>query len=209
MQKRVKGPPQSATFRGSIDDGARICPFDRGPVLEPLRASRQTNPRGASTGGRNSCNRPPPTKFRRSYFFDIVARCYIVTRSVVSGSEYEIKSNMRNVRAQTLVLAALLATAMPHPALSAAFVLVNLSGQTIDQLYISPCGGRHWGPNQLYGAPVWSSRSFTVSNIEPGCYDVMVVLQPWNECIVAGAALRSRSGLAWTITRSTVTQAVF
>jgi hypothetical protein len=116
---------------------------------------------------------------------------------------------MRNMRARTLALAGLLAIAMPQAAISASFVLVNLSGQTIDQLYISPCSGRHWGPNQLYGVPVWSSRSFTVSNIEPGCYDVMVVLTSLNECIMSGAAFRPRSGLAWTITRSTVTQAVF
>jgi hypothetical protein len=113
------------------------------------------------------------------------------------------------MRARSLMLAALLATSAPRAAISADFVLVNLSGKTIDQLYISPCWGRHWGPNQLAGVPVWSSRSFNISNIEPGCYDIMVVLPPWNECIMSGAALRPRSGLAWTITRATVTQAVF
>jgi len=107
----------------------------------------------------------------------------------------------------SLTLAATLACVTPQAAVAAEFVLVNTSGVTIDQLYISPCGGRHWGPNQLAGAPVWSTRAFTVSNIEPGCYDIMVVLPPWNECIMAGAALRR--GLAWTISKSTVTQAIF
>jgi hypothetical protein len=114
---------------------------------------------------------------------------------------------MRNLRAHSLVLAAMLASVPLRAATSAEFVLVNTSGVTIDQLYISPCGGRHWGPNQLAGAPVWSTRAFTVSNIDPGCYDIMVVLPPWNECIMAGAALRR--GLAWTISKSTVTQAAF
>jgi hypothetical protein len=86
-------------------------------------------------------------------------------------------------------------------------VLVNLTGQTIEQLYRSPCGTHWWGPNQLAGAPLWSSRRFNISNIEPGCYDLMVVLPPWNECIISGAALRR--GMVWTITRSTVTQALF
>jgi hypothetical protein len=111
------------------------------------------------------------------------------------------------MRAHCLTLAATLACVTPQAVVSAEFVLVNTSGVTIDQLYISPCGGRHWGPNQLAGAPVWSTRAFTVSNIEPGCYDIMVVLPPWNECIMAGAVLRR--GLAWTISKSTVTQALF
>jgi hypothetical protein len=114
---------------------------------------------------------------------------------------------MRTVRAHSLTLAAMLASLTFQAAGAAEFVLVNTSGVTIDQLYISPCWGRHWGPNQLAGAPVWSSRAFTVSNIEPGCYDIMVVLPSWNECIMAGAALRR--GLAWTISKSTLTQAVF
>jgi hypothetical protein len=110
------------------------------------------------------------------------------------------------MRAYSLPLAAMLASLAVEAAPAAEFVLVNTSGVTIDQLYISPCGARHWGPNQLAGAPVWSSRAFAVSNIEPGCYDIMVVLPPWNECIMAGAALRR--GLAWTISKSTVTQAI-
>ena len=35
----------------------------------------------------------------------------------------------------------------------------------------------------------------------------MVVLPPWHECIMAGAALQH--GLSWTISKSTVTQALF
>src|SRR5262249_7967319 len=83
----------------------------------------------------------------------------------------------------------------------------NESGTTIYEFYITPCGGRHWGANQIAGAPLWSSRAFTVSDIAPGCYDLMVVLPPWNECIIAGAALRRTMG--WKITWSTVSQASF
>jgi hypothetical protein len=105
-----------------------------------------------------------------------------------------------------LLSAVLVGLCLPQSAPAAEFVLVNTSGITIDRLYISPCTGAHWGPNQLAG-PLMSTRAFAVSNIAPGCYDVMVVLPPWNECILAGAALRS--GLSWTISKSTVTQAVF
>ena len=107
------------------------------------------------------------------------------------------------------MLAAACALFVSQPATASEFVLVNLSGWTIDQLYISPCAGVHRGPNQLAGARVWSSRSFSISHIEPGCYDVMVVLPPWNDCIMSGVALRPGAGWAWTITRSTVTLASF
>ena len=122
------------------------------------------------------------------------------------------KSIMKVMRAVVLMLATAIAAtaaraAPPAPPPPAEVVLVNLTGQTIEQLYISPCGTRWWGPNQLAGAPLWSSRRFNISNIEPGCYDLMVVLPPWNECIISGAALRR--GMVWTITRSTVTQALF
>ena len=108
-----------------------------------------------------------------------------------------------------LTAASMIAAALPARASAAEFVLVNVSGVTIEQLYISPCGAQHWGPNHLSGTPVRSSRAYTVSNIDPGCYDIMVVLPPWNECIMAGASLPRGRGLAWTISKSTVTQAIF
>jgi hypothetical protein len=109
--------------------------------------------------------------------------------------------------AQALLLAVLVAASNARPAISADFVLVNRSGEVLDQFYISPCAGRHWGANQLSGAPLLSTRSFTISELEPGCYDVMVVLPPWNECIVAGLAVRRTT--AWTISWSTRLQSSF
>ena len=103
------------------------------------------------------------------------------------------------------MLAAALATLTSHAAASADFVLMNTSGVALKELYISRCNAPHWGANQLVGAPLWSSRSFTVSNIEPGCYDVMVVLPPWNECITTGLSLRRTT--SWNISWSTRVQA--
>jgi hypothetical protein len=106
-----------------------------------------------------------------------------------------------------LVCALVSAWGAPQPAKAAEFVLVNESGVTLDQLYISPCGTRHWGPNQLAGTAVMSTRAFAISNVVPGCYDIMVILPVGNECIMAGALLRGR-GLTWTISESTRTQAI-
>ena len=114
---------------------------------------------------------------------------------------------MPYARFLSLMLAVALAATLSQGTQAAEFVLVNTSGVTIEALYISPCGHRDWGRNQLAGQPLWSTRAHSVSDIVPGCYDIMVVLPPWNECILAGASLQH--GLSWTISKSTVTQAIF
>jgi len=113
---------------------------------------------------------------------------------------------MHKARLQTLWLVIIAALAVGR-AQAADFVLVNKSGLVVNELYVSPCGGRHWGPNQLTGTALESSRSFVVSNLRPGCYDLKVVLPPWNECTINGAAIFRN--LVWTVTWSTATEASF
>jgi hypothetical protein len=74
-------------------------------------------------------------------------------------------------------------------AAAADFVLANETGFTINELYVSPCSGRHWGPNQLTGTYVESSRAYVVANLQPGCYDLKVVMPPWNACIINGVGI--------------------
>lgn len=126
----------------------------------------------------------------------------------MTGLAFQLKRGLMGcVRRYRLVLAMVMTIGATQAARSAEFVLVNTSGVTIEQLYISPCGSRDWGRNQLTGQPLWSTRAFSVSDITPGCYDIMVVLPSFNECIMAGASLRR--GLSWTISKSTLTQAIF
>lgn len=113
---------------------------------------------------------------------------------------------MRNL-ARGALLIGLLAAGAPTPALPAELVLVNTSGATLYRVYLSSCGTRFWGPNQLEGTKLWSSKSFIISNIAPGCYDLMVIIPPWNECMVTGVYMRSR--MLWTITWMTVEQSNF
>lgn len=84
---------------------------------------------------------------------------------------------------------------------AAEFTVVNASTVALQHLYISPCGARHWGPDQLTEA-LPPSRFFTISSIEPGCYDVEFVVAPWNVCVIAGAALRRSE--VWKVTQWTV-----
>jgi hypothetical protein len=113
---------------------------------------------------------------------------------------------VRSFGLRVLALVATIALAAGE-ARAADVVLVNRSGIAVAQLYVSPCGGKHWGPNQLVGTLVESSRSFTVSDLPPGCYDLRVVFPPWNECTINGAAVYKR--FVWTLTWSTTIEGTF
>ncbi len=115
---------------------------------------------------------------------------------------------MRKMQLRALGLGAMLAATLATGAADAAnLVVVNHSGFVLNELYVSPCAGRHWGPNQLTGTLLESSRSYTVSNLRPGCYDLKVVVPFWNECTINGAAIFNN--LVWTLTWSMVTEGVF
>jgi hypothetical protein len=107
---------------------------------------------------------------------------------------------MWGVLQSRLILAAA-ATAMSCAAQAAELTLVNASDTPLQHFFVSPCGARQWGPDQLTEA-LPPSRLFTVSNIASGCYDVEIVVAPWNVCVIAGAALHRRQ--VWKITRWTV-----
>jgi hypothetical protein len=96
---------------------------------------------------------------------------------------------LRSSRIATSILALGVMVLACRDAAAADFVLANETGLTINELYVSPCSGRHWGPNQLSGTYVESSRAFIVSNLQPGCYDLKVVMPPWNACIVNGVGI--------------------
>ena len=87
------------------------------------------------------------------------------------------------------------------PAFSADFSIVNASPIPLRHLYLSPCGARQWGPDQFAEA-LPPSRRATISGIVPGCYDIQFVVDPWNNCVIAGAELQ-RSTI-WKVTRWTV-----
>ncbi len=81
---------------------------------------------------------------------------------------------------------------------TAQFVLVNKSGRTIYQFYLSPCWAKNWGNNQISDTPVWTSKTFTIKDIEPGCYNMMVVIPPFdNRCVISGELVEGIK--AWTI----------
>lgn len=114
---------------------------------------------------------------------------------------------MRKTQLRIGGLAALVAMCVAGQAGAANVVLVNQSGYVINRLFISPCSTGQWGPNQLYGTPVESSRRMIVSDLPPGCYDLKVELPPWNSCVLNGAVVYR--SFVWTITWSDATESAF
>jgi hypothetical protein len=90
------------------------------------------------------------------------------------------------------------AAAASFAAHAAELTIVNASETPFQHLFVSPCGAGQWGPDQLADA-LPPSRLVTVSNIAAGCYDVEIVVAPWNVCVIAGAALNRRQ--IWKLTR--------
>ena len=98
---------------------------------------------------------------RLSYFRNIDRRA---CRAPSVPQPTGLSGLMRNMRAQSLTMAAVLTSAPLQAASSAEFVLVNSSGVTMDQLYISPCGAGIGAPIGL-PAPRFGARGPSPSRI--------------------------------------------
>jgi hypothetical protein len=107
---------------------------------------------------------------------------------------------MFGVAYRALAISAVM-TSTSMSAFSADFSIVNASHVPLQHLYLSPCGARQWGPDQFAEA-LPPSRLATVSGIVPGCYDIQFIVDPWNNCVIAGANLQRRT--IWRVTRWTV-----
>jgi hypothetical protein len=101
---------------------------------------------------------------------------------------------------RTLVVA-MIGTSISMPAYPAELSIANASSVPLRHLYISPCGAKQWGTDQL-SESLPPSRLATISGIVPGCYDIQFIVDPWNNCVIAGANLQ-RSTI-WKVTRWTV-----
>lgn len=127
-------------------------------------------------------------------------QCYPCSPIKSAMNTRSASSPMHRRSCRQLIVIAM--AAMLCPAANAAeFTIVNASNTPLQHLYISPCGAGQWGPDQFTGA-LPPSRYFTVSSIAPGCYDIQFVVAPWNNCVIAGAAVRRSE--VWKVTQWTV-----
>ena len=89
-----------------------------------------------------------------------------------------------------LAVSAILAIA-PAIAQAAKVVFVNQSSWEIHEIYFSPASQSSWGEDYLGNEILEKGDSLTLSNVEPGVWDVRVVDEDGDECVLEKVALDS------------------
>ena len=77
--------------------------------------------------------------------------------------------------------------------------VVNRSTWTIEEMYLSPIDEKEWGPDQLGDAVIKPDKSFTLDNIPCDSWDVKLVDEDGDECVVADVDL-CKDDETWEIT---------
>ena len=67
--------------------------------------------------------------------------------------------------------------------------MLNQSGFTIHELYVSPSGSTQWGPDQLGNTIIQPGGQFTLTDIACGTYDVMMTDPYGGSCTVPSVSL--------------------
>lgn len=83
--------------------------------------------------------------------------------------------------------------------------LVNKSAWALHHLFLSPTDEIDWGPDQLGKATVEPGRTFTLTDIECSSYDVKLVDEDGDECVVEDIDLCGNDAV-WTLTSDALLQ---
>jgi len=98
-----------------------------------------------------------------------------------------------------LAIVATFATSTPASAAGATVKIKNNSKWAIHHLYLSPTSEEKWGPDQLGEQVINKGETFTLKNIDPDKYDVKLVDEDGDECVVGGVPLAGGTEV-WNIT---------
>jgi hypothetical protein len=102
---------------------------------------------------------------------------------------------MRRIAA-TIVVCAL---AIPAFAEKATVKVINQSKWEIHHLYLSSSSDEEWGPDQLEDEILTKGQSFTIHSIPCDEYDIKVVDEDGDECIIEAVDM-CRDNSFWKIT---------
>ncbi len=79
---------------------------------------------------------------------------------------------------------------MSIPAASAyEWAITNNSKWAIHEIHISGCNERNWGPDRMGRAIMYTGDTYTLHDVDAGCYDVLFVDQDGDKCDVRGVHL--------------------
>jgi hypothetical protein len=76
--------------------------------------------------------------------------------------------------------------------------ITNRSDWEIHHLYLSPTSTDDWGPDQLQDAVLGTGESFTLTGVPCDSYDVKLVDEAGDECVVVDVAICG-AGEGWVI----------
>jgi hypothetical protein len=109
---------------------------------------------------------------------------------------------MSKFNATKLTLAALLLCSLSLPVFGggkATVKIINQSKWEIHHVFLSPSGDDEWGPDQLEDQILAKGDSLTLTNIACDLYDVKVVDEDGDECVIEEADLCNDHSF-WKIT---------
>ena len=119
------------------------------------------------------------------------------------------KNVVPRVALAAAALFALTALALPLPLKAqpqrAEFMIVNKSSFDIYHLFLSPEDKGAWGPDQLGETVIHSGESFTLNDIPCGEYDVKLVDEDGDACVVGGIVM-CKDHTHWDLTNSALAQ---
>jgi hypothetical protein len=111
---------------------------------------------------------------------------------------------MRKLHVLALIALALFTTASV-PTFAAAkkkkalIKIINQSKWEIHHLYLSPSASKHWGSDQLGEEVLSKGESYTLTNIDCDTYDIKVVDEDGDECVIENVDLCADESY-WKIT---------
>ena len=103
-------------------------------------------------------------------------------------------------------LACLLVVVTAVSAFAAELTVLNSSDYVIHQLYVSSTAERNWGTDQLGKHIINRAERFTLRNIPDGAYDLRIVDEDDNECIVNNVQVSGN--VTWTLTDTVIESCV-
>jgi hypothetical protein len=113
------------------------------------------------------------------------------------------KSFVPRIALVVAVLLAMTALALPGSSHASAqraeFMINNKSDWAIHHLYLSPENKDTWGPDQLGDNVIESGESFTLKNIPCGEYDIKVVDEDGDACVIESIVM-CKDHTHWNLT---------
>ena len=91
---------------------------------------------------------------------------------------------MKSLTKRSLALLLLCSLSAPVFADKATVKIINQSKWEIHQIFLSPSTEAEWGPDQLDDEVLAKGDSLTLTDIDCGVYDIQVVDEDGDECVI-------------------------